>query len=264
MYIPLLAVTLRTSVLISRSNKSCRPSPTRQLVLLYDDNQVTCDGPLEWINCEDVNAKMRGSGWEVIDIAEGTYEVQAILPALKLAKSSKGRPVFIHIRTVIGVGTACAGTAKAHHGAFNRESIARSKELAGLDPEGTHFVPRKFLDFFRERKAFGQKLEASWESLMKNLQKANPAKARALRSRIDGALGDWRHFFDGLQASDLEGLATREPNGIFLEKLWKACPALCGGGADLANSNKISYSEDDVFHPLRPPPTIRLTFPPGL
>ena len=71
----------------------------------------------------------------------GIYDVQAIAAALTLAKSSKERPVFIHTRTVIGVGTATAGTAKAHHGTLDKEIIARSKELAGLDPDDTHFVP---------------------------------------------------------------------------------------------------------------------------
>jgi dihydroxyacetone synthase len=50
-----------------------------------------------------------------------------------------------------------------------------------------------------------------------------------------------------LDSKTFAGLPTRETNGIILERLWKACPSLCGGGADLVNSNKIVYSENDIF-----------------
>jgi dihydroxyacetone synthase len=52
-----------------------------------------------------------------------------------------------------------------------------------------------------------------------------------------------------LDSKTFAGQPTRETNGIILERLWKACPSLCGGGADLVNSNKIVYSENDVFGP---------------
>ncbi len=122
------------------------------LVLLYDNNQVTCDGPLQWINTEDVNSKMRACGWEVLDVADGDYDVPAIVNALRISQELQDRqakPVFVNIRTVIGVGTATAGTAKAHHGAFDSESISQVKTLAGLPPtagscragEGTELFP---------------------------------------------------------------------------------------------------------------------------
>ena len=83
------------------------------LVLIYDNNQVTCDGPLDWINTEDVNAKMRACGWAVLEISNGCYDVQGIVAALQYAKTIRGKPVFVNVRTVIGLGTSVAGTAKA-------------------------------------------------------------------------------------------------------------------------------------------------------
>ena len=56
------------------------------LVLIYDNNQVTCDGPLSWINTEDVNAKMRACGWAVIEISDGTNDVDTIVAALQSAQ----------------------------------------------------------------------------------------------------------------------------------------------------------------------------------
>lgn len=218
------------------------------LVLLYDNNQVTCDGPLEWINTEDINSKMRSTGWEVFDVMDGNSNVEAIVAALQLAKVVRGKPVFINIRTTIGVGTAMAGTYKAHHGAFDEDSIARSKELVGMCPEKTHVVPSRAVNFFRERRQAGQQLQQEWQLLLTRYSSNFPDLAAKFQSRRLGELGDVDGILDTVNRAKFDGMATREVNGELLEKLWTTCPSMCGGGADLVNSNKIRYAEDDVFH----------------
>ncbi|KAF2012997.1 putative transketolase [Aaosphaeria arxii CBS 175.79] len=220
------------------------------LVLLYDNNQVTCDGPLDWINTEDINGKMRASGWHVLDIEDGSYDVQTIVHALEFAKSLKGKPIFVNIRTVIGLGTNVEGTFKAHHGAFDKDSVTKSKQIAGLDPAITHVIPQNALSYFRERKQHGEKIEAEWDRLLSDYQSKHSDLATDFTLRRNGDNGtEWQDILTGLDANDLKGLATREVNGVLIEKIWKAYPALCGGGADLVNSNKVSYSAEDVFHP---------------
>ncbi|KAF5522470.1 Dihydroxyacetone synthase [Colletotrichum aenigma] len=220
------------------------------LVLIYDNNQVTCDGPLDWINTEDVNAKMRASGWHVLEIADGNHDVSAVVSALRFAKSLKGKPVFINIRTVIGLGTNVAGTFKAHHGAFDAESVALSKRLAGQDPTATHQVPQPSLDYFRERKTRGKELEEEWNSMLQKYASAYPEKSLEFHGARNGDRGtEAPQMLSEIEAGQFEGLATREVNGVLLEKLWKSCPTLFGGGADLVNSNKVSYLEADVCHP---------------
>ncbi|OAA65405.1 transketolase [Niveomyces insectorum RCEF 264] len=222
------------------------------LVLLYDNNQVTCDGPLDWINTEDVNTKMRACGWDVIDVADGRYDVTAIVDALRLAQQNQkvqGKPVFINIRTVIGVDTAVAGTAGAHHGTFDKDSVARSKVLAGLPPDSTHVVPEEALQFFRERKTHGERLEQAWNDLLTRYRQAHPEKAAAFLARRTGELGNPAKILEGMDAAQFQGMPTRKTNGLILEQLWKETAALCGGGADLVNSNNLRYGETDVFGP---------------
>ncbi|KAJ0291552.1 hypothetical protein Brms1b_005505 [Colletotrichum noveboracense] len=217
------------------------------LVLIYDNNQVTCDGPLDWINTEDVNAKMRASGWHVLEIADGNHDVSAVVSALRFAKSLKGKPVFINIRTVIGLGTNVAGTFKAHHGAFDAESVAMSKRLAGQDPTATHQVPQPSLDYFRERKTRGKELEEEWNSMLQKYASAYPEKSLEFHGARNGDRGtEAPQMLSEIEAGQFEGLATREVNGVLLEKLWKSCSTLFGGGADLVNSNKVPYLEADV------------------
>ncbi|OJD29686.1 dihydroxyacetone synthase [Diplodia corticola] len=219
------------------------------LVLIYDNNAVTCDGPLGWINTEDINAKMRSQGWHVIDVEDGTHDVESVLAALRLAKSYTGKPVFINIRTVIGVGTSTAGTHKAHHGVFDKESIAKSKALAGLDPNSTHEVPARALDFFRERRHHGIEIQREWDDLLTRYSKLYPKEAAAFIRRRSSSVEDGIQLLSKMDSKELEGKATRQSNGIILERLWEAVPSLCGGGADLVNSNMVSYATDDVFLP---------------
>ncbi|KIX05948.1 uncharacterized protein Z518_03922 [Rhinocladiella mackenziei CBS 650.93] len=61
---------------------------------------------------------------------------------------------------------------------------------------------------------------------------------------------EYKAILKSLDPSQFKGQATREINGKLIEKIWLACPAMCGGGADRVNSNKFYYSENDVFHPL--------------
>ncbi|KPM37628.1 Dihydroxyacetone synthase [Neonectria ditissima] len=220
------------------------------LVVIYDNNQVTCDGPLDWINTEDVNAKMRASGWHVIDVSEGSYDVQAVVAALKLASTVKGQPVFINIRTVIGLGTEVAGTFKAHHGVFDKLSIEESKRLAGQDPSVTHVIPEEPLAYFRERKTYGEALEGKWNSLISDYSAAYPDAASAFERTRKGDNGtEWLDILHQIDSSQFQGQATRDVNGALIEKIWKIHPAMCGGGADLVTSNKVSYTASDVFHP---------------
>ncbi|KAK3942517.1 putative dihydroxyacetone synthase [Diplogelasinospora grovesii] len=220
------------------------------LVLIYDNNQVTCDGPLDWINVEDVDAKMRACGWHVLEVADGSYDVQALVAAFEFARTLTGKPVFINVRTVIGLGTSSAGTYKAHHGVFDAESVALSKRLAGQDPAATHQIPPSSLEYFRERKQHGQKLQGEWDDLVKRYESAHPDLAKEFRKRQAGDNGDeWRKVLETMDSESFSGKATREVNGTIIESMWKAHPALIGGGADLVNSNKVPYEASEVFHP---------------
>lgn len=218
-------------------------------MLIYDNNSVTCDGPLSWINSEDINGKMRASGWHVLDVLDGCHDVDAICSALNHAKWLKGKPTFINIRTVIGVGTSTAGTAKAHHGAFDSESVARSKLAAGQDPSVSHSPSERGLRYFREQKRHGEALERDWQDLVRRYALKYPEQASEFASRLSGARPDLESVFGKLDSNEFRGMPTRESNGLILEKIWQFYPSLCGGGADLVNSNKFVYSDCDVFHP---------------
>ncbi|KAF4553586.1 Dihydroxyacetone synthase-like protein 3 [Elsinoe fawcettii] len=221
------------------------------LTLIYDNNSVTCDGPLDWINSEDINTKMRACGWHVLEVADGSYDVKALVSTFEYAKTLTGKPVFININTVIGLGTQVAGTAKAHHGTFDSASVTEHKRMAGIAGEETHFVPHRARTYFDEIKSRGRALQSQWETILEAYSSQSPKWGKELQSRIKSEVGT--HCFDILDNMDTSSMskqATRTSNGQVMERLWTECLALCGGGADLVTSNQIKYSETDVFHPL--------------
>jgi dihydroxyacetone synthase len=193
---------------------------------------------------------MRACGWEVLNVADGRYDVDGIVAALNLAENTKGKPIFINIRTVIGVDMASAGTAKAHHGAFDEASITVSKQLAELDASSKFKVPQKTLDYMRGCRDKGTRIQQEWELLLEEYSKAYSELAAEFASRQKRSPGDFHEVLDKIDCKKFAGLATRETNGIILHHLWEACPSICGGGADLVNANKIIYSESDVFGPV--------------
>lgn len=191
---------------------------------------------------------MRAQGWHVIDVMDGNYDVDAIVSALRAASAS-AKPSFVNVRTIIGVGTATAGTFKAHHGGIDKESLARLKIQAGLDPQSSHQVLPRSLAFFRERKTHGTKIQAEWESRLEQYCRQYPEDGRKLKRRYSASTGEGIEWLRTFNSQELAGKATRQSNGMILEKLWTLVPSLCGGGADLVNSNQIKYAETDVFLP---------------
>ena len=191
---------------------------------------------------------MRAQGWDVIDVMDGNYDVESIVAALRLASNSP-KPTFVNIRTVIGIGTATAGTYKAHHGGIDAESLVRFKIQAGLDPQSSHQILPNSLAFLRERRAHGQRIQAEWNTELKHYCELYPQDGENLQARSRSTTGEGIKLLQTFDSKRLSGKATRQSNGVVLEELWAAVPSLCGGGADLVNSNQIKYAETDVFLP---------------
>lgn len=99
------------------------------LTVIYDNNQITCDGSVDITCNDDVNEKMKASGWNVIDVLDGSNSIPEIVRALVTARASTDKPTFINIRTVIGVGSKSAGDAKAHGAAFGAEVCSLFQSL---------------------------------------------------------------------------------------------------------------------------------------
>lgn len=221
------------------------------LVVIYDNNQITCDGSVDLCCSEDINAKMRACGWEVLEVEDGCYDVEGLVKALLQAKSSTEKPTFINVRTLIGVGSAVAGDAKAHGAAYGAEDVKNIKKVFGMNPEEHFVVQDEVYAFFREMKTRGESLEAEWKDLVASYAKEHPALAAEFQKRINGEFTeDWRSIIPSKESFPTAATASRKSAGIICNPLAAKLTNFMVGTADLSPSvNMIWKDKVDFQHP---------------
>ncbi|CCD51831.1 similar to transketolase [Botrytis cinerea T4] len=221
------------------------------LAVIYDNNQVTCDGSVDLCNNEDVNAKMIACGWNVIDVHDGNYDIEAIVRALMAARNNKDKPTFINIRTVIGIGSQSAGHAKAHGAAFGAEDVANIKRTFGMD-ETKHFqVSDEVYAFFRDSKPRGRQIETDWNQLLKSYATAHPVLYEEFMLRVAGKLtDDWAKFIPAKADFPTSPTPSRKSSGLVCNPLAENIKSFMVGTADLSPSvNMMWKGKVDFQHP---------------
>ncbi|KAH1295990.1 hypothetical protein KXX11_008071 [Aspergillus fumigatus] len=221
------------------------------LVIIYDNNQVTCDGSVDICNSEDINAKMRACGWDVIDVEDGCYDVEGITAALMRARSSKEKPTFINVRTVIGVESKFAGDAKAHGAAFGEDEVANIKRKLGLNPDEHFAVPDEVYQFFSDAGGRGRALEEGWNQLLLNYSTEHPEMYEEFRLRMLGRMTqDWTKLIPSKKEFPASPTASRKSAGLCCNPLAAKLENIMVGTADLTPSVNMAWKgKVDFQHP---------------
>lgn len=220
------------------------------LVVIYDNNQITCDGSVDLCNTEDVNAKMRACGWEVLEVEDGCYDVEGLVKALLQAKASTEKPTFINVRTLIGVGSKVAGDAKAHGAAYGAEDVKNIKKVFGMNPEEHFVLTDEVYGFFREMTPRGQKLEEDWKTLVAAYGKEYPELHEEFLKRVEGRFTeDWRAIIPSKDTFPTAPTPSRKSAGIICNPLAAKLRNMMVGTADLSPSvNMIWKDKVDFQH----------------
>ena len=218
------------------------------LTIIYDNNQITCDGSVDMTNTEDVNAKMAATGFDVIDIEDGCYDINGIVAALNQSRKSTEKPTFINVRTIIGLGSAVAGDAVAHGVAFGAEDVADMKKAYGFDTEKHYEVSDTVRTFFSDLPPRGEAWVQDWHSLYSKYSKAHPELAAEFSNRLSGELPQ----FESLIPSSFpqKPTATRASSGLVLNPIAQHINNFMVGTADLTPSVNMSWKDKEDFqHP---------------
>ncbi|KAA8915898.1 hypothetical protein TRICI_001912 [Trichomonascus ciferrii] len=219
------------------------------LVVMYDNNQISCDGSIDLTNTENVNEKMKASGWNVIDVEDACYNVDGILQAMEKAKQSTDKPTFINCRTVIGVGSNVEGDAKAHGAAFGEDNVKAYKIALGMDPEKYFHVPDEVYDYFSDIVPRGQQLEKEWNDLVENYVAKYPQLGADFLRRVEGKLPEnWKQYIP--ESFPDSPTPSRKSAGLVCNPLAKNINNFMVGTADLSPSvNMIWDGKVDFQHP---------------
>ncbi|MCA1287155.1 transketolase [Salipiger bermudensis] len=218
-----------------------------KLNVLYDDNDITIDGPTSVSFSEDVPKRLEACGWHVIR-CDG-HDAGALDAAMGQAKAETTRPSLIAMKTVIGFGAPNrAGTAKAHGAPLGADEGALAKQALGWDAAPFE-IPADLAKEWRAIGARGSEARAAWEDAL-----AASDQAPAFRQRI---AGDLPKGYDSAVAqaraalfAEPQAIATRKASQVALESLTEAVPAMIGGSADLTGSNLTRVpAVDSLFSP---------------
>jgi transketolase len=207
----------------------------KKLVVLFDDNGISIDGPLALADSVDQVKRFEAAGWAATRI-DG-HDPAAIAAALEAAKTAD-RPSLIACRTVIGFGAPNkAGSEKSHGSALGAEEIAGAREKLGWSAPPFE-IPADILEPWRTAGARGKPMRLAWEM---RLAAADP-KARAeferrMRGDVKEALGAAVAEVKKKLATAPKDIATRSASEFALETLTAALPEMIGGSADLTGSN---------------------------
>jgi len=207
-----------------------------RLIVLYDDNNITIDGDTDLSFTENVIQRYESYGWHTISVDQGT-DLLELEGAIAAAKAETDRPTLIKVKTLIGHGSAHAGTAKVHGGPLGDADIKQMKKRFGFNPEESFSVPPDVADAFSECASEGRCKEAAWNTMFENYAVSYPELASEIERRFNNQLPDnFREVFPRYTPAD-KGLATRKHSEIALNAVAPAVPELIGGSADLTPSN---------------------------
>ncbi|KAK5046880.1 hypothetical protein LTR84_007234 [Exophiala bonariae] len=218
------------------------------LTIIYDNNQITCDGSVDLTNSEDVNAKMRACGWDVIDVEDGCFDVDGIVSALTRAKHSSEKPTFINVRTIIGLGSAVAGDALSHGAAFGDKDVADMKRASGFNPEESFAIPEAVRQFFADLRPRGEVIVAKWEKTLECYGVAHPELAIDFQARRRGELNsDWESLMPTIFPET--ATATRVASGLVFNPIAQNIENFMVGTADLSPSVNMIWKGKQDFQP---------------
>ena len=207
-----------------------------RLIVLFDDNQISIDGPTSLSVSDDQLERFRASGWHVARV-DG-HDPEAVALAIENARNVSDRPSMIACRTVIGYGAPTkAGTAATHGSPLGAEEISGTRERLGWHHEPFE-IPKQLLSRWREAGVRGRRAYDAWNKAAKGLD----AEGRAgLGDPIDASVAaSIKDAIAALKAdfsSEGAKLATRQSSQKVLEALLPVVPGLLGGSADLTGSN---------------------------
>jgi transketolase len=207
-----------------------------RLIVLFDDNQISIDGPTSLSVSDDQIERFRASGWHAAKV-DG-HDPQAIALAIENARASTDRPSLIACRTIIGYGAPKKqGTAATHGLPLGEDEVKGARERLGWR-HAPFEVPKPILASWR---AAGSRHAAAYERWQTAAKRLDPAAREHLTDPIDGEVREKiAATVSALKADfgrDAAKLATRQSSQKVLEKLVPVVPGLIGGSADLTGSN---------------------------
>ena len=220
-----------------------------KLIVLYDDNLISLDGPTELSYTEDVTKRFEAYHWQVQMVEDGN-DLVAIEHAILAAKAETSKPSLIRVRTVIGYGSPKAGTNKVHGEALGPEATKATKKNLGFPEDKDFYVPEEAGKNWLQAVEKGKAAQAEWQKKFEAYKLAYPELGTQYDRTMSMKLAEgWEKSVPTFPAGpDAKPVATRNAGGLVMNAIAKAVPELFGGAADLTSSTKTIFKDSPSFH----------------
>ena len=204
--------------------------------MLYDDNRITIEGETRLAFSEEVTGRYEAYGWQTQRVDGHDHE--ALTRALEAAVAEQERPSLIACRTHIAHGSPNKqDTADAHGAPLGTDEVRAAKRDLGWPLEPAFHVPDEVRAFFEAHTEEGTALRTAWDTRFEQWRRKHPDRAKlwdaVWQDRAPAGIADRL-----LAAAPRTDAATRAHSGAVLQTVAAEMPALVGGSADLAPSNK--------------------------
>lgn len=218
-----------------------------KLICLYDDNSITIEGTTDIAFTENVKAKFESQNWHVVTVEDGN-NLEEIQKAIQAGKDAVSRPTLVQIKTHIAYGSPNKQDSSDAHGApLGAEEIKLVKQFYGVPADKDFYVPEEVLENCRKALNFGKDFEQSWQDIFNTYKTEYPEQADQFVDAISGFLTKgWDADIPQFTPED-GPIATRTASGQVLNAIAGNLPALMGGSADLAPSNKTHITNSTDF-----------------
>ncbi len=218
-----------------------------KLICLYDDNSITIEGKTNISFTENVREKFESQNWHVVMVQDGN-DLEEIQKAIQAGKDAVARPTLVQIKTHIAYGSPNKQDSSDAHGApLGAEEIRLTKQFYGLSADKDFFVPQQVLENCGKALTYGKEFEQDWQNIFNAYKNEYPDLAVSFVDAISGFLTQgWDAGIPQFNPED-GPVATRSASGQVLNAIADNLPALMGGSADLAPSNKTIINTSTDF-----------------
>ncbi|ADU28834.1 transketolase [Evansella cellulosilytica] len=216
-----------------------------RLIVLYDSNDISLDGDLHLAFSESVEDRFKAYNWHYIRVEDGN-NLHEINKAIQHAKEDE-RPSIIEVKTTIGYGSPNKAGKSASHGApLGKDEVKLTKESYDWTHHEEFYVPSEVAQLFAKVIENGKELEESWNQLVARYEQRFPELGIKLTEAINGKLPvGWDNQLPSYKEGDK--VATRSSSGEAINAFAANIPAIIGGSADLASSNKTMLKGEANF-----------------
>jgi transketolase len=223
-----------------------------RLVYIYDDNHISLDGPTSLsFEGEDVEKRFQAYRWHTLHV-DDVNDLEELSAAIQAGIDEEERPTLIRCRTIIGwPAPHKQNTSKAHGSPLGEDEVRATKEILGWDPDKHFYVPDEVYGAFSQIDR-GRDLQEAWDARFATWRDANPDAAReweiAWSAKPEPGLDDVIPTFD---PAEKDSIATRSAGQTVMEAFREKVPTMIGGAADLTESTKTIWEEEQIFDAKR-------------